>query len=174
MHVSKSCPHCWKSGGPNWIHPTTIRPVNKNESRTTRKRREQLEKHAGEQARILSLQKKYKGLCKSTCEIQLANRCGGREYRPGNCIILYQKRRETKRSTNHICIEAREGLVFFRNPGGRFRAFLGPRNAFRAPAKHRFLRHKFRNFDLMDRPLVATQRLLYKFVLRFGTTKRQP
>ena len=26
----------------------------------------------------------------------------------------------------------------------------------------------------MDRPLGATQRLRYKFVLRFGTTKRKP
>ena len=47
-------------------------------------------------------------------------------------------------------------------------------NAFRAPAKHRFLRQKLRNFDIMDRPLGATQRLRYKFVLRFDTTKRKP
>ena len=44
--------------------------------------------------------------------------------------------------------------MFFRHLGGRFRAYLGSRDAFRAPAKHRFLRLKFRNFGVTDRPPV--------------------
>ena len=51
-------------------------------------------------------------------------------------------------STSHLWIEDREGLLFFRNPGGRFRAFLGSGHAFRARAKHRFLRQNFINFSV--------------------------
>ena len=46
-------------------------------------------------------------------------------------------------STSHLWIEDREGLLFFRDLGGRFRAFLGSRHIFRARAKHRFLRLNF-------------------------------
>ena len=45
-------------------------------------------------------------------------------------------------------IEDREGLLFFRDLGGRFRACLGSRHAVRARAKHRFVRQHFINLSV--------------------------
>ena len=102
--VSKSCSHWRKSRGRNWVNAKTIRPVNKNAPRTTRTTGQHLGKHVGQQARILPLRAKYKGVYKTTCKIMRANRWGGPENPPGHCINLYYKRRETNRSTTHMII----------------------------------------------------------------------
>ena len=75
--------------GRNWGEAKTIRPVNKNEPRTTRTTGQHLGKHVGQQARIVPLRAKYKGFYKTTGKIMRANRWGGPENRPGNGINLY-------------------------------------------------------------------------------------
>ena len=44
-------------------------------------------------------------------------------------------------------VEDRDGLLFFRHLGARFRAYLGSRNAFLFQAKHEFWRMKPIMFD---------------------------
>ena len=63
---------------------------------------------------------------------------------PLGAVLLY------KHTLYESCvIEDRGGLLFFRDLGGRFRAYLGSRNVFGAQAKCRFLRLTFVIFEKM-------------------------